>query len=379
MTNYSLAEETLGYVTSPDPSNTDKRYLIAGSRNCLIDYQKKVKSRPGYYRLGAENKALTENRNAWTWYTSNGGELPQRFYDDELEVYLNTIDDTEINAWTRVKDSWSTTEMLRAALWYDATEKIDLQIMVNGDANLYEWSGGIAVVGSIPDGTHVTKAGTTTWAQNRFYTTRNKTLICVRTGTEYTYSAGETGTNLTVSDSTGLVAGDILVQKMVTQSNKPGSSRTNHFIYALENQIHIGSEDDELTYVSKSATYTDFTFSSPRVSGEGALLTLDAPTRGYGSLGEKLIVFAGRHFMYKTVYEQITVGSTLAETLSIKRVQVGANQGALNQESIVQIGNSLAYLSNEVALRIIDNPEDLAGINPKTFSNPIKQIGRAHV
>jgi len=32
----------------------------------------------------------------------------------------------------------------------------------------------------------------------------------------------------------------------------------------------------------------------------------------------------------------------------------------------------VAYISNEPALRIIENPEDLTGINPKTFSNPIQ-------
>lgn len=372
MRDYLLAEETLGYQTSNDPNNSDRRLLIAGSKNVLIDYQKKVNIRPGYTRLGAANPALTPIRNAWTWYTSTGSDLPQRFYDDELEVYLGTIDETVINAWTRIKSGWSTTEKLRAATVYDATEKIDLQIMVQGDANMYEFNGAAAVVLSVT-GTTVTKAGTSTFAQNRFYTTRNKTFVCVRTGTEYTYTAGETSTTLTgIADTTDLQAGDILIQKVVTQSDKPGANRTNHFINQFQNQIHIGSEDDDLVYISKDSNYTDFTFSSPRVAGEGAILTLDAPSRGFGSIGQSFIIFAGRHFVYRTEYQQITVSTTLSETLKVKRLDVGVDQGALNQESIVQIGNSLAYLSNEVALRIIGNPNELVGINPKTFSNPIK-------
>lgn len=373
MRDYILAEEALGYVTSKDPSNSDTRYLIGGSKNVLIDYQKKVVKRPGYTRLGAANTALTENRNAWTWFTSTGSNLPQRFYDDELEVYLGTVDTYTIDAWTRLSGGWSTTEKLRSTTWYDSTEKLDLQLMVQGDANIYEYNGAIAIVDSAT-ALSITKKGTTTFAQNRFYTTRNKIAVCVRTGTEYTYTAGETSTTLTISvgDTSTLVSGDILVQKVVTNSNKPGANRTNHFIYSFENQVHIGSEDDNLTYISKNTDFTTFSFSAPRAPGEGAILTLDAPTRGFASLGSLFLAFAGPHFIYKSVYQQLEIAGTLAETLKVKRLDIGLNQGALNQECIVPIGNALAYLSNEVALRIINNPDDLVGISPKTFSNPIK-------
>ena len=37
MEKYLFSEETLGYSTSPDPSNVDKRLLVTGSKNVLID------------------------------------------------------------------------------------------------------------------------------------------------------------------------------------------------------------------------------------------------------------------------------------------------------------------------------------------------------
>jgi len=129
--NFVLAEETLGYVTSTEPSNTDFRLLVGGSKNVLIDFQKKVKTRSGYTRLGAANSSLTQVRNAWTWKSSTGTKLPQRFYDDELEVYLREIDGIALNAWYRVMNGWTTTERLRPATIYDATEDLDFQIMVN--------------------------------------------------------------------------------------------------------------------------------------------------------------------------------------------------------------------------------------------------------
>lgn len=372
MEKYSLAEETLGYVTAEDETNADKRLLATGSQNVLIDRNRKVKTRSGYTRLGAGSSTETPPRNGFTWNNSNGGELPLRFPDDEWEVYLGTVDGTAINAWTRFLNNMSTTEIPRGALWFDTGENIDLMIIVQGDANLYEWNGAVAVVASIT-GTTITKAGTSTFAQNRFYTTRNKTVVCVRTGTEYTYTGGESTTTLTgIADTTGLVAGDILVQKVVTQSNKPAASHTNHTIFSFENQICVGSEDDNEVWVSQNDDYDDFSYSSPRVPGEGGLLTLDAPTRAFGTLGSVLTIHAGRSSIFAANYEQLAVGTTLAETLRVKKLNVGVDQAAQNQETLVPVGNSYIYLSHEPSVRMISNPDDLEGLDPRSLSNPIK-------
>lgn len=460
--NFILAEETLGYVTSPDPSNADKRLLVSGSKNVQIDYRKKVKTRSGYTRLGAANTALTPNRNAWTWKSSTGLAIPQRFYDDELEVYLGTVDTVAINAWTGIKAGWSTTEKLRRAFWWDTSENLDVQLMVQGDANIYEWSGAIAIILSVTSNT-ITKNGTNTFQQNRAYSVRttigsstsqfditnpsgttfrytwdgtgtdpgitaakypvgmaisvqaqnmnagnkgtflitgsganyfevtnaagvaevDKTIgtgnldiksifVCVRTGVEYAYTGGETTTTLTgVNSTVGLIAGDILVQKIFTRYNTPVASHTNHFISSNDNQIYVGSEDDNEVYVSKPSDYTSYSLSTPRVIGEGALLALDEPTRGFGILGKNIIIFAGNSSIYRPKFTASAVTQN-AETFDVEKVDTGLNQGAINQESIVSIGNAIAYISCEPALRVIDNPDDLIGVNPKTFSNPIK-------
>src|SRR3990167_1643293 len=223
--DHKLTEETLGYVTSEEITNTDKRFLISGSKNSLIDFNRKVGIRNGFTIKGVANSAQTQVRNALTWNLSTdnggqGGELPLRFYDDEWEVYLGTVDGTEINAWTRFTSGRSTTAIPRGAIFFDTVENIDEIILVEGTDDLIEWNGAVAVVSSIT-GTTITKAGTKTFAQNRFYTAANKTVVCVRTGTEYVYTGGETTTTLTgIADTTGLIAGDILVQKIVTTSNK---------------------------------------------------------------------------------------------------------------------------------------------------------------
>lgn len=369
---YLLAEETLGYVTAVDETNADKRLLATGSKNVLIDRNRKVKTRAGFIRFGAGNASETPVRNGFTWNTSTATELPLRFYDDEWEVYFGTVDGTAINAWTRIVASMSTTEIPRGAVWWDTTENIDVMVLVQGDDNLYEWNGAVAIVSSIT-GTTVTKTGTTTFAQNRFYATRNMTVVCVRTGTEYTYTGGASTTTLTgIADTTGLVAGDTLIQKIVTQSNKPAANRNNHTIHSFENQICVGSEDDNEVYVSKNSDYTLFTYSSPRVSGEGGLLTLDAPARAIFTLGARLCVSAGRNTLYQAKYTEITVGTTLAETLSVEKLDVGVDQGVYNQETLVNVGNAVIYLSFEPAVRMIHDPSEFQKLDPKTLSNPIK-------
>lgn len=372
MRRFNTAEETLGYYSALDETNADNRLLVTGSKNVLIDRNRKVKTRPGYTRLGAGNATETPIRNGWRWDTSTGDHLKLRFYDDEWEVYLGTVDGVAVNAWTRFKDGMSTTAIPRGAAWFDATENMDLQIFVQGDDNLYEWNGAVTIVASIT-GTTITKEGTDTFEQARFYTTRNKSVTCVRTGTAYTYTGGESSTTLTgIADTTGLVAGDILVQTVITAADKPAADRNNHTIFSFDNQLFVGSDDDNEVYVSKNSDYDDFTYNSPRISGEGALLTLDSPARAFGILGPYITVFSGRNSLFKAKYEQITVGTALKETLGVEKVMTGTDQGAQSQETCVQLGDALIYLSYEPAVRMITDPDALAGADPATLSNPIK-------
>jgi len=298
-----------------------------------------------------------------------------RNFDDELEVWIGTLDGIDINAWHRVRNGWDTDEIIRFALnvWLDS-ETLDVVLMVGGDANLYEWGGGVAVVASATANT-ITKKGTKTFGQNRFYANANRTLINTRTGTEFTYTGGLGTTTLTGvggGDTNELQANDILVQKVVTHSNEPASGRNNHTIGVFENQVLVGSDDDNEVYMTSSSDFTDTTFSSPRVAGEGGLFTLDGPSRGFGKLGSQLVLFAGDDSVYRVLFQEIAVSTTLAEILNVKKILTGSDQGSFSPDTIVQLGNALMYLSNEPAWRYIQDPEQLTGLDPETLSNPIK-------
>jgi len=370
---YQVIEETLAYVTAEDVTNTSERYLTAGSQNMLINQQRKVVTRNGNTLYGAGDASLTPIRNGYTWVNSTGESLKVRVKNGVLQAYFETLGATTINAWTNILTGMSTSVRPRFNTWYKATEFLDLLVFVWSDTNLYAWGGGAAVVASLTS-TTVTKNGTETWAEDRFFTTGNKTLVCVRTGTEYTYTGGESTTTLTgIADTTGIIAGDILVQKVVTTSNKPTADMVNNTVYTYQNQLCVGSDTDQTVYVSKNTDYTNFAYSAPRVPGEGALFTLDGKCNGIIELDEHLVIFSGKDSIYKAVPKEITVGSTLTETFAVEKFQVGINQSAQSQDVIQVVGSKAYYLSFEPAFRELPSPLLLAGgSKPQTLSNPIK-------
>ncbi len=502
MQKYQTINKFSEYNTSYNQDNAPETVLTTGSKNCLIDGRNgKVMSRSGYTRLGASNTAVTPTRNSFDWNTSTGQKRPLRFYNDQWETWLETIDGTVINAWTKISGGMSTTAIPRFVSWYDSGEAIDLALGVQNDANMYEWNGAVAVISALTTGqaigltgnsasltafgaltgtagvtddynglvgsalrdvlkltsnptdgqtlilninstpititfvavigavagnvliggtlaqtvtnllgllnspgsttanqvalsggnqtlvgyityaatTTVTKAGTTTFGQNRFYSTRNEVVVCVRTGTAYTYSGGVYSQTLTgISDITGLQAGDILIQQLVTTSNVVSTTRNNSTIFCFQNQIMLGSDSDQNVYISKNTDYDDFGYSSPRVPGEGALLTLNDPVKGFGALGGNAVVFCGLSFAFKVIYTQqvIQVDTTtpgfVTEAVTALPLKIGVNQGLYNQETLVPLGNSILYLSNEPAIQelktiaLADQPQ----LQP--LSNPIK-------
>lgn len=372
--DFSIIDEVLSYATASSKVNTNPRYLVEGSKNVLIDRQRKITARKGFTRLGTGSATEKPIRSMFPWMSSTGRKWMVRSYDDELEVWVATLDTVAINAWHRVKDALSTTGILRFAPWWKDSETLDVLLFVQGDANHYEWGGGVAVASSVT-ATTIVKKGTTTFAQNRFYVAANLTLINTRTGVEYTYTGGTGTTTLTgVSPSPvgDIAADDVLVQKVVTHTDEPAASRNNHSIGVFENHVLYGSNDDSEVYMSKNTDHNDTTFSAPRVAGDGGLFTLDGPSRGFGKLGQTLILFAGEDSVFRVLFKEIAVSTTLAEVLDTKKLLSGAGQGSFSADTIIQLGNALIYLSNEPTLRYIQDPSQLEGTSPETLSNPIK-------
>jgi len=267
----------------------------------LINDAEKITSRGGYTLDGAANAALNPIESAFTWKTSTGAERVLRSYDDELEVRFVDADG-DVN-WVKVADGWSDVDF-SFDTWWDNTEKLEVLLFVVGDDNIYEWGGGVAEVSSGAAAT-ITKKGTTSWADEGFYTSGNKTINI--DGTEYTYTGGETTTTLTgVSPSAaGLSDGDIATQKIITNEDKPVADHVNDDIAVLNNQAYITSEKSNLLYVSTDSDYTSFSVSSPRVPGEGEVITLDSPGLAAIPLDQDMLIATVDDEWYRTNFQQV--------------------------------------------------------------------------
>ena len=362
--------ETKGYNTKPDPTNTDPRFLVAGSQNVLINDEEKVGTREGYTLKGAASAVLNAIESSFDWETSTGPIRNLRGEDGTLGVFLGTIDGVEIEAWTDIESGFGNAGF-EFASWWDTSESLDILLFVFGDDNMYDWSGGVATIASATSNT-ITKNGTATWAENRFLTAGTRKVVI--NGTVYTYTGGQGTTTLTgvTPNPSGEAADSIAIQEIRTNTNTPSADFINDVIHVEDNQVYVGSNSSNEIFVSKNTSFTDYTFSSPRIPGEGAVLILDAPCNAIRSLRDKVVIFSGRDDIYTNSFNQLDVGGTLTETLNIKKLKTTTGQSAQSQALTASFGDSLAFITFEPALRILQDIEDIIEPQIRTFSNPIK-------
>lgn len=151
--DFKVTEEFASYVSKPEITDLDPTFLVKGSKNVLIDYAKRVRSRNGFTLFGAANTGGAGIKGSYEWDTSNGPQFPLRSYGQVIEFWWN-------NTWNTLKTGLSTPYLEFAKVW-DNTEKIDILIWVLGEANFTKWSGGISKVRSSTAST-LTKQGVIT-------------------------------------------------------------------------------------------------------------------------------------------------------------------------------------------------------------------------
>jgi len=373
---YQLISNFRGYHTKPDRTNTSIRNLVTGSQNMLVNDAEKVESRQGFELLGAANASGNPIRSSFEWNTSTGTELPLRLHDDELEVFLGTIDGVAVNAWTRVRDTFSTTSLMQFTTFWDTTEALDELLFVDGTSNIYEWSGGVTSVASSTT-TTITKNTTdnATWAESRFLI-GGTTQVTIG-GTVFTYTGGEGTDTLTgvTPDASGIATNAIAIQTVRVNANSTITGLPNAFandlISELENQIYVGSLKSREVFISKNTTFLDFSFSSPRLPGEGALITLSNATVGFVPQEDQMYMTAGKDEWYQTNF--ILSSDNLKQTLTIRRLKTGPRQAAQAQDLIAKIKNDVILISNEPTLDTLGRiSQTIPTPQSKDISDPIK-------
>jgi len=363
MDKYNLVSKYRGYNTKKDQTKLAKGYLVEGSQNVLSTDGENIKIREGYTLYGASNATLAPVESSYDWGTHSGTERNLRSYSDELEVYYDS-------AWRRVADGWTAVDFQYVNYW-DTDESEDIMLFVNGDSNVYSWSGGATTILSATSNT-ITKNGTTTWVEERFVTGTTYDKIVTINGTDYTYTGGQGTTTLTgVSpDPSGEAVDSVALQAVTTHTNIPASGVKNDIIGILDNQVYYGNLTNRQVFKSKVNDFLTVTFSSPRLPGEGALLTLDSSPIGFVVQESAMYIAAGKSEWYKTVF---TLSADLTkESLAVNRLNTTAQEAAISQSAIGKIKNSVVYISNEPTVDTLGRVENIDTPQSKPISDSIK-------
>lgn len=346
--DFQLVLGCKGYVSKPDITATNELYLVAGSRNMLVNEQEKVESRAGTKLFGQASATATPPKSKCKWENSNGEEILLREIGGVLLFYSDVT-----SQWEELLTGLSATHKVRFATPWNATELIDVLLFVNHSAILYEWSGGRTTFLSATTNT-ITKQGATFFGEHRFLANGTRAVrIKDDTGVwrEFVYTGGEGSATLTgvTPDPTGFsfTAGAQIVQKVRSNADEPAAGIVNDVIGVLENQVYLGSVESRVVYISKNSSYTDYSFSTPRVPGEGAQIILDDISTGFMPDDETMYIFSGKNRAYSTKFILSSGSTSDREIVKVKPIVVGSNQGAISQEMIMRTKGSIVYINND--------------------------------
>lgn len=181
-------------------------------------------------------------------------------------------------------------------------------------------------------------------------------------GTTYTYTA-MSGTSLlgVAPDPTTEPTDSVVYSAVITTATTPTSASdnfTNDFIKNVNNQMHVGSYNSRLIYVSAFDDYTDYTVPGTRAPGDPDLLTLDSQARGISLQKEtanvqvgQAVISGGLGDWYNINRTQTTVGSTITEAVDVVKTQTADLATALAHEFIDVVGNDIIFLDQNNQLR----------------------------
>lgn len=350
----SMVSDFLGYVSSIDPTKVSPSALVRGSINVYKKISGTIANRPGRKQYDGVDNTLAGVDSHFVWHTSLGATLILEVTNGKLRVYSNAV-------WLNLQTGLTLTRYVFETIW-DNTLKKDFLVFVRGDSNLFRWDGGIGAIASTTSNTIVLS---TTVASAGFNTTSGSVVI---NGTTYTYSGSSASTLTGVSgDPSGEANGSTVASAVITNATTPVSTFTNDFIKVNKNQLGVGSYSSRLFYISKSSSYIDYSQSTPRIPGDGELLTLDNLGKGVAVRNGNFWVSSDAEW-YEQSFTQITVGTTLTEQTKVDKKP---SSPAYSHEMIDVDNDVIIYLSADQQLKTIGNYRNLSSTAFPTLSQEI--------
>lgn len=231
----------------------------------------------------------------------------------------------------------------------------------------------------------ITKTGTQTWAEAGFRqgviaagspgVGANRLIIG---GVEYEYFGDGDSTTLVgfTTNTTGVAAGSVAVQKVYTNEDIPVDGFKADFMRVVENQVVVGSYTSRAVYISADIDFTDFTNAGSQVYGDPDTIIIDSPANGIApSRDGSFYISGGTNEWYRVTLNTPVGAASTDFTVVISKVEkaVGArNSTALAHEFIDSIGNDVVYLSKDNQLRTIGDFENYFSARFPSLSDPIE-------
>ena len=327
-----------GYVSSLDPTISDPTVLVRGSYNVYKKISGTIANRCGRQLYDAvKDTTVAKCVSGYVWNTSLGAIFPIRVVNGNLQFYFS-------GAWYTLLTGL-TVALSRFVFdtYWDNTDKKDKLLSVNGNTTpaIYDWAGGVGLFVSAINNTSITLDRNTATAGFA------STGTIVINGNTYAYTgiSGNTLTGVT-GDASAEAINSVSFSKILTVTSfTSGPTAKCDFIKVVGNQLYVGSYISQAIYLSKNTSYTDFSSSTPRLTGEGDVLLLDASPTGIGQVDSDAAIFYGTSHLAQITFAQITVGSTLSEQTNIGKVFLGNNNAAFAHEFISQLAGSIIFLT----------------------------------
>lgn len=358
---FALTQGGWQYRSREDKTLLPGYVLVQGSQNIVTNTAGRIQVVKGYTLDGAASETFAPILSSYDWLTTQAYERNHRAWlepsDNKGHLQFRTVSGSTVT-WRDLIITLNSGELNFTTFW-DTTELIRVLLLVDGSSNIYEWSGGTTTYASATVNT-LTKEGTTTWAQEGFYTAKAGRSISLlgNDGQIHTatYTGGENTTTLTgVSfDFTTVTpaVGEVIYQTVVATTNgaMTGISATfkNDLISTLDNQVYIASMISQNIYLSKINNYKDYSFSTPRLPGEGDLFNLDETLMGLIPQEDKMYATTHKSLWYEISF--LLSADLTKEAVTVNRLKTNTLQGAQSQAFISHDKNDIIYVSHEPAV-----------------------------
>lgn len=379
---FNIVDRFWGYVNKIDESKVSPGFLVAGSRNVLINEGNDQRDgRPGDKIYGRKGYSVYGDRQSGVAVIDNGIDSKYDFKPnlENVERTLRAYQGATANTgrletyydgtWIAVETGLTSTVMSFINYW-DATDSLAVCLIADGTSTVKEWTGAIGVIDSASTNTVTLASGT--WAELNFFQSGTRKFSV--DNIDYTYTGGESTDTLTgvTPDPDGvLVQGDIAVQTLRSNSNIPGSGFNVDYMGILDNQVYYGSKTSNLVYMAKGTNFTDVTFTTPvRAPNEGNQFLLDDVCAGFAPGEEDMYIFSGSDYIYRSNFT--LTGDGTKEVASVKRLKVAPGQSALTKDSIIPIKNDIAFITHEKTLDTLGRLENINTPRTSPISDPVK-------